>query len=212
MRFKNRVDAGQMLAKKLDMYKHIQCVVYALPRGGVPLGVEIARYLDAPLDLVIPRKIGHPNWSEYAVCAVTESGHTVCNEDEIKQLDPDWLERAIQIEKDEARRRRRTYLADRTPINPNGKVAIITDDGIATGLTMRVAVQELADKKPDRIVVAVPVAPSDVIEDLRKYVDEVITLEHAVIFLGSVGAYYDEFDQMSDTEVIQLMSDIEKDL
>jgi putative phosphoribosyl transferase len=206
MRFKNRIDAGQRLAKKLDTYIHTQCVVYALPRGGVPLGVEIARYLHAPLDLVIPRKIGHPNWPEYAVCAVTESGHIVCNEDEVKQLDSQWLERAIEVEKDEAKRRRHVYRAGRRPIDPKGKVAIITDDGIATGLTMKVAVQELADKNPDRIVIAVPVAPSDIIDDLKKYVDEVIVLEHTAPFLGSIGAYYDEFDQMLDEEVVELLS------
>jgi predicted phosphoribosyltransferase len=206
MRFKNRVDAGRILAKKLDKYKHIECVVYALPRGGVPLGVEIARYLHAPLDLVIPRKVGHPNWREYAICAVTESGHVVCNEDEVKQLDPQWLERAIEIEKNEAKRRRHIYLAGHQPANPTGKVAIITDDGVATGLTMRVAIQELMDKKPDHIVIAVPVAPSGAIEDLKKYVNEVITLEHAKPFLGSIGAYYDEFDQMTDEEVTKLMN------
>ena len=106
MRFRNRAEAGKLLADKLGKYKNRDGVVYALPRGGLPLGAEIALALNMPLDLVIPRKIGHPFNPEYAICAVSEGGETVCNEQEVKRLEPDWLKSAVEREQQEAKRRR----------------------------------------------------------------------------------------------------------
>lgn len=193
------------MAKKLQKYKGKEAVVYALPRGGVVLGYEVAKELGLPLDLVITRKIGHPLMKEYAICAVAEDGEFVCNEAERLLIDKKWLEDAIKKEQEEARRRRLIYLGDRKPIAVIGKDVIIVDDGIATGLTIELAIKEAKHRKPARIIVAVPVAPADVIEKIRKEIDEVIALEVPKIYLGAVGAYYQEFPQLEDEEVIKLI-------
>src|SRR3954463_14590295 len=153
-RFRDRQKAGQQLAEALDKYKDEPTVIYALPRGGVVLGVEITQRLGAGLDLAIPRKIGHPRNPEYAVCAVTEDGFLVCNEDELARLSPDWFEVERQRQQTEATRRREVYLAGRPPVSAKGKTAIIVDDGIATGLTMQAAIQEVKSRGADKIVVA----------------------------------------------------------
>ena len=205
MHFKNRKQAGQLLAQAVEKYKGEDVVVYALPRGGIEVGAEIAEHLQAPLDLIIPRKIGHPQNPEYAVCAVTESGHLVCNQEEIATLDEEWLEQAVRAEVAEARRRRLTYLAGRSPVTAEGRTAIITDDGAATGLTMLAAIQEVREHQPMRIVVAVPVTPQDTVEQLKQYADEVIAIDAPRMFRGYIGAYYDEFDQVSDEEVMEIL-------
>jgi putative phosphoribosyl transferase len=205
MRFRNRTEAGRLLAKALDKYRGEPCVVYALPRGGVVLGVEVAKYLDAPLDLVIPRKVGHPTSPEYAVCAVTEDGYLVCNQDEIERLDPEWLKRALEEQQAEAKRRRLVYLANRQPIDAKDRIAIITDDGVATGLTVLAAIQAVRNRQPAKIVLAIPVIPKDIAEQLKGFVDDVVALEIPDVYMGSVGAYYDEFDQTEDEEVIKLL-------
>ncbi len=205
MRFRDRTDAGQKLAKLLDKHKNRPGIVYPLPRGGVALGVEIARALGMPLDLIIPRKIGHPYNPEYAICAVTEHGPPVCNEAEVTRVDPVWFKQCVEAERREAQRRREHYLAGRAPLPAAGKIAILVDDGIATGLTMRAAIQDARRRKPARIVVAVPVAPKETAELLAREVDEVAALEVADFYLGAVGAYYDYFPQLSDDEVIALL-------
>lgn len=206
MRFANRSQAGELLARELDSYKGTDSVVYALPRGGVILGVKIARYLNVPLDLITSRKVGHPNWEEYAICAVTEDGEPVCNQDEVESVDKVWLEKAIAKQRDEARRRRKLYLAGRKLIDIKNKIAIVTDDGIATGLTMMAAINEIKDKGPSRIVVAIPVSPPEIVVKLqRDYGVEVVALDSGEGYLGSVGIYYDNFEQITDEEVINLM-------
>jgi predicted phosphoribosyltransferase len=206
MRFKNRLQVGQLLAQKMKKYKHEECIVYALPRGGVPVGAEIANYLNAPLDLIIPRKVGHPSWGEYAVCAVTENGTVIYNNKEVEYLDPHWLKEAIEAERAEARRRRRVYLTGRKSVSPKNKIAIIADDGVATGLTMQAALADLAEQHPARIILAIPVGPTSVLKDLLTKADEVVTLIDDQHFKGSVGAYYEEFDQTSDIEVVDLLA------
>src|SRR5688572_8936314 len=141
MRFKNRREAGKLLADALVGYKDEDTVIYALPRGGVVLGVEIASRLDAPLDLVIPRKVGHPDQPEYGVCAVTEDGHLVCSRQEISGLDPSWLTAEVQKQQAEAKRRFKEYLTDVPHVDAEGKTAIVVDDGVATGLTMLAAIE-----------------------------------------------------------------------
>lgn len=208
MRYRDRGEAGQLLAKKLDKYKDDDVVVYALPRGGVVLGVEIAKYLDAPLDLVIPRKIGHPSYSEYAVCAITEDGHLICNPEEYDQLDSSWLKDAAETEQKEAKRRRRHYMRGRPSTAAKGKLAIIVDDGIATGLTMMAAIEDVKAKQPGKIVLAIPVVPMDIAKQLSQKADELIALDVAKNYLGSVGSYYHMFDQVEDAEVIKLMDSL----
>lgn len=207
MRFKNREDAGKQLADTLSTrYAGEDVVVYALPRGGVVLGKIIADKLRAPLDLIITRKIGHPDNPEYAVCAVTETGELLCNEAEQRTLPEKWLFKEAQMEQTEAMRRRMVYLSDREHIAATNKTAIVVDDGVATGLTIRAALHDIRKEKPKALVVAVPVAPHDIVLSLKDEADTVVVLEDAHDYLGAVGAYYDDFPQVSDREVIALIA------
>lgn len=206
MRFRDRTEAGQLLATALLQYRHEPAVIYALPRGGVVLGVEIAKRLQAPLDVLVPRKIGHPDNPEYAVCAVAENGYLVCNQPEAARLDKQWLNEAVKAQQAEARRRRQNYAAGRSEPSVRGKTAIITDDGVATGLTMMAAIMDARARRPAKIVVAVPVLPRDVAADLRERVDEVVALDIPAVYHGAVGAYYDQFDQVEDETVKQLLN------
>jgi len=208
--FLDRADAGRQLAEKLENYKGEDIIIYALPRGGVVLGYEVAKALGAPLGLVITRKIGHPHNPEYAVCAVTEDGALICSEDEKKNLDPAWLNSKVEEEKREAKRRRDVYLKNRAPLDPKGKTAVIVDDGVATGLTLRAAIRDIKQKNPKEIIVAVPVAPGDVADELKKEVDEFVALDIPNFYLGAVGAYYENFTQVEDEEVIDLLEKLRK--
>lgn len=207
MYFSNRAEAGRLLAEKLSHYKGKEVVVYALPRGGVVTAVEIGLQLNAPVDLIIARKIGHPAAPEYAIAAVAEDGHMIGSEKEISLVDPAWLELEKDRQRAEARRRREMYLGGRAPISATGKVAILVDDGVATGLTLRMGIVELRHCHPERLVVAVPVVPKSTATLLRSEVDELVALDvpedHA--YLGAVGAYYDDFTPVEDAEVIELM-------
>lgn len=205
MRFANRKAAGEALAQSLDRYRGEDCVVYALPRGGVVPGMVIAEALGCPLDLVIPRKIGHPRNREYAIAAVTENGEPVVNTAEVARVDAEWFEREVANQRREAARRRQSYLGDRDAVSPAGRTAILVDDGIATGLTMEAAVADVKGRAPARIVVAVPVAPADTVARLRREVDDVVAVEAPKLFLGGVGAYYADFRQVGDGEVVEAM-------
>lgn len=206
MHFRNRTDAGQRLAQTLQQkYAGVDGVIFPLPRGGVPLGIEIARTLRLPLDLIIPRKIGHPLSAEYAICAVSESGDLVCNERERARIDDQWLKSRVEEERLESKRRRKAYLAGRDSLPIKGKTAILVDDGIATGLTMRAAITDARQRHAQRIVVAVPVMPADTVKQLQQEVDDVVALSVDPHYLGAVGAYYDDFRQLSDEEVIAMM-------
>jgi putative phosphoribosyl transferase len=205
-RFKDRAEAGRKLADALDKkYAGEEGVVYPLPRGGIPLGLEIARRLNMPIDLVIPRKIGHPFNPEYAICAVCENGGMVCNEWEVSQVDPAWFEQRLKSERKEARRRRERYLGGRGSLPVTGKVAILVDDGIATGLTMRAAIRDLRHRNPARIVVAIPVSPKDTAALLKPEVDELVALDIPDFYLGAVGAYYMDFPQITDDQVVEFL-------
>ncbi len=206
LHFKDRIDAGKKLAEAVLKYKGIRnAVVYALPRGGVVIGKEVAEKLGCPLDTLIIKKIGHPSFKEYAIGAASENGNAVFNEIELQNIDKKWLEKEIEKKKAEAKSRRELYSKDKQPINPEGKIAIIVDDGIATGLTMSAAIKEIKSNKPKKIIVAVPVAPKEIVDSMRKEVDEFISLSVPEVFLGAVGAYYDNFDQVSDREVLTLL-------
>ena len=204
MRFANRQEAGRQLAEALDEFRGQAGVVYALPRGGVPLGQEVARRLGMPLDILIPRKIGHPMQPEYAICAVPEHGQRVCNPREEASVDPQWLAEAEADERAEARRRRSLYGRADAP-SVAGKLAIIVDDGIATGLTMRAAIRDADAREPSRVVVAIPVVPSSTAATLETEADALVALEITDHYLGAVGAYYDSFPQVSDQEVIAML-------
>jgi predicted phosphoribosyltransferase len=202
--FLDRVDAGKKVAEALIAYKGQPLVVYALPRGGVVLGVEVAHTLEAPLDLIVVRKIGHPFQPEYAIGAVAEDGYVVTNPDEVAALDKRWLDRATAVELKEAQRRRELFLQGRTPIAVKDKIAIIVDDGLATGLSMSAAIHEIRGRGPQKVVVAVPVAAAETVDKLRPEVDDLVVL-YIPAWFGAVGAFYQRFDQVSDEEVVALM-------
>jgi putative phosphoribosyl transferase len=206
--FADRREAGRKLAGELTQYRG-EVTVFALPRGGVEVAVEVSDALNAPLDMLVARKIGHPYDPEYAVCAVTETGPLVCNEVERANVDKLWLEQAEKNERAEARRRRETYQEGRDAVSAKGKTAIVVDDGIATGLTMRAAVAELPRSHPEKIIVAVPCAPREVVEELREYAQEVIVLADPDDFQGAISMYYDYFPQLTDVEVINLLDEAE---
>lgn len=204
-RFRNRKDAGQKLAQLLAPYQSQDSVIYALPRGGAVLGAEVAKVLKAAMDLVISRKIGHPQNPEYAIGAVSERGKPLYNESEVGNLDEQWLLAAIAKARAEAGRRRKKYLDGRRAISAKGITAIIVDDGIATGLTTRAAIAELRQRGAAKIVIAVPVIPPDAARALALEADKVLALDIPAMYLGSVGAYYENFEQVSDTQVIRLL-------
>ena len=203
--FPDRTAAGKMLARALAAYRERPVVVYALPRGGVVLGVEVARFLAAPLDLIVVRKIGHPLEPEYAIGAVAEDGYVIRNPKEAATWDTAWINNAINEALQEARRRRELFLGNRKPVPVENKIAIIVDDGLATGFTMLAAIQEIRKRHPQMVVVAVPVAAPEIADKVRSEVDDLVVL-HVPQWLGAIGAFYDEFDQVSDDEVIALMN------
>ena len=212
MLFMDRTEAGVLLAEQLKKYEDKNVAVYALPRGGVVTAYEVAKYLKAPLDLVITRKISHPYSSEYAIAAVDEAGHVVGNRAELLSVDEDWLEEEIEKQRKEAVRRREKYNHRREKISPNGKVAVLVDDGVATGLTIRAGIRELRAFDPKELVVAAPVVPRSTLQVLRKEADDVVSLVTPAndTFLGAVGAYYEDFSQVEDSEVIEILKNHEK--
>jgi putative phosphoribosyl transferase len=201
--FRNRRHAGQALASLLKEYAdRPEVVVLALPRGGVPVGFEVARALNAPLDVFVVRKLGVPGQEELAMGAIATGGVLVLNDDVVQALGVtrDQIDRAARREEQELARRERLYRGDRTRPVVEKRVVILVDDGLATGSTMRAAVQALTQLRPARIVVAVPVAAADTCEELRKEVDDVVCAATPDPF-HAVGLWYDEFSQTSDEEV-----------
>jgi len=205
VRFRDRVDAGQKLAARLEKYKNQDAVVYALPRGGVPVAKEIARRLQCPLDLVIIRKIGHPGNPEYALGAITENGWLVVDEEDLAKVDKDWFEAEKNKQLQEAKRRRELYLKGKEPVSAAGKIAILVDDGIATGSTMLVAVKKIKQENPKKVVVAVAVSPKETARRFEGEVDEFVAATIPDIFWGAIGYYYDDFTQVSDEEVMAML-------
>lgn len=203
--FKDRKDAGRQLAEKLSAYRGQNAVVLALPRGGVVPAYEIAKFLGLPLDIIVVRKVGYPGNPEYALCAVDEKGTRLCS-DASADIDQTWLAEETERQQREAKRRIAAYRGDREPQRITGKTAIIVDDGIATGLSMRLAVRSVRAQGAKRVVIAVPVAPPEAVRDLRKEgADDIIVLEPPESFLGAVGAHYIRFEQVEDSEVIRLL-------
>lgn len=207
--FRDRRDAGRQLAERLSRLEIQRPVVLALPRGGVPIGAEIAAVLEAPLDLILVRKLGVPRQPELAVGAVVNGMHReiVLNQDVIafeglsKTEISDMCEQALQ----EISRRRKDYLGDNPYVRLEGCTAIVVDDGIATGATVRAALKGARHRKPNRLILAVPVASPAVIAELRPEVDEVLSLLTPDA-LFAVGHYYRDFAQVSDAEVRETLA------
>jgi len=209
MSFSDRTDAGRQLAQALARFKGKSVYVYALPRGGVPVAAEIAAALDAPLDLLLVRKIGAPVQPELAIGAVVDGGAPIVvrNEEVIQATGTreDEFQAICKRELAEIERRRRKYLQGRPALDPEGRIAIVVDDGIATGATMRAALQATRKRKPRLLVLAVPVAAADSLDALREEVDEVVCLEVPRYF-GALGAFYEDFRQLSDDDVIDALA------
>lgn len=206
--FSDREDAGRQLAARLLPFRAENPCILALPRGGVPIGFEVAKALNAPLDLVLVRKIGAPFQPELAIGAIVDGNNPelVLNDGLVDSLDLKAYvteESARQLK--EIERRRQAYLGDRPRLDVRGRTVLIVDDGIATGATIKAAIHATRRAHPKRVVLAVPVAPSDTIATLRKEADEVICLEEHEDF-WAIGNYYDDFSQVSDDAVRDLMS------
>ena len=209
MPFCDRKDAGARLAAALARYKAERPVVLALPRGGVPVAAEIATALAAPLDVILVRKIGVPFQRELAMGAVVDGGQptVVRNEDVIAMADvsEDEFQAVCAAELSEIERRRRTYAGERPPVAITGRTVIVVDDGLATGATMKAALRALKTRAPKRLVMAVPVAPADTLKNMASEADDIVCLETPAIF-GAIGAFYDDFRQIPDREVIALLA------
>lgn len=207
--FSSRTEAGQLLAKEVAAKNYSNAVVLALPRGGVPIGLAVARALKAPLDLILVRKIGVPWQRELAAGAVVDGKRRdiVYNQEVMAAvgLHKDDIDKAAVKELAEIGRRRALYLGARAPMPVEGRTAIVVDDGIATGTTVKAALQALRRRQPKKLVLAVPVAPPDTIAELRPLVDDIVCLAEPEPFFA-IGRFYADFHQVSDDEVIELMA------
>ena len=206
-RFQNREEAGRILAAKLMPYANRpDTLILALPRGGVPIGYEIARALNLPLDVIIVRKLGVPGHEELAMGAIASGGVRVLNRSVIESLriPPDSLEAVEKREALELMRREATYRGNRQPASVKGKTVILVDDGVATGSTMRVAISALREQHAGRIIVATPVAPPTVRWEMEALVEDFVALVMPEDFFG-VGQWYGDFTQVSDDTVYELL-------
>jgi putative phosphoribosyl transferase len=204
--FANRAEAGRLLAERLVALKlPTPRVVLALPRGGVPIAAIVARALHAPLDLLLVRKIGLPWQPELALAAVVDGERPEIVVDEAVQaysdVEPDYIEKQAIVELREIARRRALYLRGRAAVPVAGCTAIVVDDGIATGTTVRAALKALRRRNPARLVLAVPVAPSDTLAELRNEVDQIVCLAEPYPF-EAIGLHYRDFHQVPDDEVL----------
>lgn len=210
--FQDRSDAGRQLAQKLTHLRDLNPVVLALPRGGVPVAVEIAAALGAPLDLLLVRKIGVPWQPELAAGAILDGKHpqVVINDEIVRAagVSESDIQRIAAAELGEIERRRELWLGGRARIPIEGRAAIIVDDGIATGASIRVALEATRAEKPARLVLAVPVAPSETLDSLRKSADETVFVAAPFDF-RAVGAFYRDFRQLEDKDVQELLARVD---
>jgi putative phosphoribosyl transferase len=208
MLFRDRTEAGRLLAERLRRYAgRSDLLVLGLPRGGVPVAYEVAQALGAPLDVFLVRKLGVPGHEEVAMGAIATGGVRVVNEDFVRELGitPEAIERVAASEQRELDRRERAYRGSRPPPDVAGKTVILVDDGLATGSTMRAAAEALRRRKPARIVVGVPVAAPETCRELESLVDDVVCAVTPRPFLA-VGRWYQDFSETSDEEVRALLA------
>jgi putative phosphoribosyl transferase len=205
---RDRSEAGKRLARELMRYaSRSDVLVLALPRGGVPVGFEVARALGVPLDVFVVRKLGMPFHEELAMGAIASGGAQLLNEDVIQTyaISDEEIGRVVESELRERERRERLYRGDRPFPTLNDRIVVLVDDGLATGSTMRAAVMALREEQPARIVVAVPVAAKDACDAFRDVVDEIVCLETPEPF-DAVGQWYENFRQTTDQEVHALLT------
>ncbi len=206
--FEDRRDAGRKLATKLTRFRDGRCVVFGLPRGGVPVGYEISRSLGAPLDVFVSRKLGAPDQPEFGIGAVAAGGVRVLSTEVIRRLGiPDeYVERVTAQEIAEVNRRLRFFRGGRPEVEVAGRTVILVDDGLATGVTARAAVEALKKRKPGRLILAAPVCAAQTAELFAPRVDELLCLISSSD-LGAIGLWYRNFDQTTDQEVVQLLEE-----
>jgi putative phosphoribosyl transferase len=204
--FRDREDAGRRLAERLSRYREERPVVFALPRGGVPVGYEISRALGVSLEVFVARKLGAPGQPEFGIGAVAPGGVRILNEDVVRRLGipDDYVERITERETAEVERRLRHFRGDRPEPEVRDRTVILVDDGLATGVTARAAVKALRRLEPRRLILAAPVCAAQTAGLLDPEVDELVCLE-APPDLGAIGFWYRDFSQTSDEEVIELL-------
>lgn len=200
-RLTDRKEAGILLSEKLKKYQDTNSIVLAVPRGGVPVAYEIAQKLHLPLDVILSKKIGHPMNKEFAIGAMTMDATIL---DEHPEVPKQYITNEIIRLKELLREKYKLYMGDREPLEINGKNVIVVDDGIATGNTLLASISMLRKKNPAKLIIAVPVLPLDVLEIFEQQTDEFVYLITSSNF-RSVGAFYDQFHQVEDGEVIQIL-------
>ncbi len=203
MLMKNREEAGQKLSEKLLKYKGEEGIVMAVPRGGVPVGYEISRQLDWPLDIVMVKKIGHPTNKEFAIGAVSFNGQVINHEAGVPS---DYIDTEVARVRNELNNQYHKYMDDKEPLTITGKTVILTDDGVATGQTLLATVELLKKDKPAKIIVAVPASSPDAMQKIEEQVEEAICLTCPQEF-NSVGEFYQDFEQVTDEEVLNKLHD-----
>ncbi|NND15723.1 MAG: phosphoribosyltransferase [Eudoraea sp.] len=203
--FEDRTDAGHQLAEALLKFKEENVVVIAIPRGGLPLGAIVAKALNAPLDVALSKKIGHPINREYAIGAVSLTNRVLSDTRSISEV---YLEEETRRIRSVLKKRHDQYYQNRTPVSLAGKTVILVDDGVATGNTLRVTATLVQSQKPEKTIAAIPVAPPSAIHNMEasKDIDQVICL-HSPTFFHAVGQYYEKFQQVSDAEAIQILEE-----
>jgi putative phosphoribosyl transferase len=207
-KFRNRTEAGKLLAAELTEYiNHPDVLVLALPRGGVPVGYEVAKALNAPLDVCLVRKLGVPEHQELAMGALAMGGVCVLNEDIVDSLriSPEIIDQVAAVEMRELERRNYAYRGNRPPPKIKNHIIILVDDGIATGATIRAAIATLKKQHPRQLVVAVPIAAAPTCEELQAEVDKIVCVMIAED-LYAIGIWYEDFEQTTDAEVRELLT------
>lgn len=207
MRFQNREDAGKQLAQRLLEYKAKNPLIFALPRGGVPVAYEVAKVFQAPLDVLVARKIGVPGNPELGIGAISIQGVTVLNDWMLRhlQISPSYLQQALRQESQELKRRVQDYRGERPMPSVEGQVVLLIDDGLATGITAKAALLALRQMKPRELIFAIPVCAIDSAKALEDIADQVVCLDEKAD-LVAVGIWYQDFRQISDTEVKMLLA------
>lgn len=209
MPFKDREQAGRQLAEKLQKYKGKDTLILAIPRGGLVIGFALAKSLGAPLDIIVTKKIGYPGDPEYAIGAVGPNKAVIVNEDAAKDVPKDYIDEQVKEISAAINEKYRKYKGKVEIPNLKDKIVILTDDGVATGSTIKVSIELIKQQNPKKIVVAIPVGPPETIHEIAQQVDEIICLEQPTSFFA-IGAFYDNFPQVEDEEAITYLKEANK--